>query len=227
MKIFSNIRRSASKDVQKNPQSDMPGPPSSRGWVFFARAALLSGIFAVLLIFGLLSFWPQDGQRDLIATLSEAVLPALVNLRITGQDEQGRPYIITAQSARPKEESLLKGLISQQGHLTGVEANLDLGNEESWISIRSPVGEFDSSRRHFRVGPGFDLYSSAGYQMHGRAASFDLKTGHIFVEGQVDGWGPIGEIIAASLQSSDQGEHLHFYGGVEVVIRPQQNKRTQ
>ena len=225
MKIFSNTKDK--KD--KSDLHDLPGPPPPRRWFLLVRMALFLGIIAVLSVFGILSFWPEKGGQQLIAALGERVglsVPDLVNLRIIGQDGEGRPYIITAQSAKPKETSLFRGVMMQQGQLKGVEANLDMGNEESWMSIRSPVGEFDSSRRHLRVGPGFALYSSAGYQMHGRSASFDLKTGLIIVEGKVNGWGPLGEIVAASLESRDMGEHLRFYGGVEVVLRPSDKSKS-
>ncbi len=230
MKIFSDTESAKDKGIKGEDMLDMLGPPPPRRLFMLVRFGLFLGVFAVLIAFAVLSFWPEKSRTQLITALSARLglsSPDLVNLRILGQDGQGRPYIITARSAKPKQDSLLQGVMLQKGLLTGVEANLDMGNEESWMSVRSPAGEFDSNRRSLRVGPGFDLYSSTGYEMHGRSASLDLKTGLILVEGQVRGWGPLGEITALSLESRDMGEHLRFYGGVEVVFRPSQSRTAK
>jgi len=207
MQIFSRTRSIASS----------PPPLGRRHLLFVVRFFLGLAVLSLLVWFGL-SLWGQEQSKPSLASLERLLAsPGLVNLRITGRDDADRPYILTAHSVRPKSDSVFRGMMMQTGQLTQIEANLELGADH-WLSLKSPQGDFDTKRQSLSVGEGFEIYTSSGYQMHGSSASIGLKTGKIIVDGQIEGWGPLGEMTAAAVEAGNIGFYMRFYGGVDVVL---------
>ena len=195
MKIFSRTKTAAPQLASQRPK-----------WLFIVQLFFAAAIIAILASLAL-SLWmggkPAPWMTELGLSAADrlsAARPNIVNLRITGQDALQRPYILTASGIRPESDSIFRGMIMQSGRLADVEANIQL-SQDSWLSLKSSAGRFDTEKQRLLAGPGFALYASRGYQLHGDNASIDFKSGAIIVHGEVEAWGPIGEISAAALDA--------------------------
>lgn len=192
-------------------------PPQRPRWVFILRLFLFFVLVFMLWTIGRF-FWTED--KDNFLTLfdspAELLLSHVVNLEITGQDSQNRLYILTSTSAKPKD-NVLGGFFSQAGMLKNVEITIEW-RKDQWFSVRSALGEFNHKDKRLVAGPNFNVYFSNGYQIKGSKAFLDLKTNNMIVEGQVEGWGPVGEISAAAMDVEEGGQYVRFYGGVEVLL---------
>lgn len=217
--IFFRTKQENQEEVSLAP------PPLRPKWMFILRLFLFVGVSAVIISMAMF-IWGSKKDAGLLVDfdLGFAGLSSnIVNLEITGHDNKKRFYVLTAASARPKDNTRFMGAIMEEGFLSEVEVSLELGDND-WLSLRSQRGSFNNRQQKLLVGPNFDIYTSNGYQMHGVSLSIDLKTGTAIVKGKVEGFGPLGEINAAAMDAKNGGEFMRFYGGVEVLLLPRGGK---
>ena len=204
----------------KNKQ-ELPHHPKWRPkWLFVLQMVLFVGLFTLLFSVGL--YVARDTEKDsLYSDVRDLLTSDIVNLEIVGYDNKNRFYILTAASAKADDESNLRQFFADEGILNNVEVDIEW-QKDNWLSLRSRKGRFNNKDKRLSVGPNFNIYFNNGYQLSAHKGSIELKTGGAIVQGQVQGWGPLGEVRAAALDVEKGGEYMRFYGGVEVVMLPKE-----
>ena len=226
MRTSSPIKKTAKKTAKKSPKrgdQSIGPPPKNRLWVNLLSSSLFIAIIAIL--FSFLFYFQRGADEGFFASqeLDNLLQSDLVNLQIMGQNQNRHPYILTAKRAKPDSDSIFSDLMMESGTLSQVKMDLDLDGK-NWLFLRSETGRFERKNHRLRVGSPFVLYTSLGYQIHGQSASIDLNLGQVIVQGEVEGWGPLGEITAAAMDAKHNGAYVRFYGGVRAVFYPNKGK---
>ena len=135
----------------------------------------------------------------------------LVQPRMLGQDDKGRPFIITAATATRDDTAgdriLLEKpiLVTEQGkpEQTRMTAGRGVYNEtdgrlnvDGGVNIAGPRGAFDTA-----------------------SSIFDSRTGEITGQGAVRGEGSFGTITAGSYVGENNGKRIIYKGGVRARLK--------
>ncbi|HMO43862.1 MAG TPA: LPS export ABC transporter periplasmic protein LptC [Phenylobacterium sp.] len=136
----------------------------------------------------------------------------LVNPRFLGRDEQGRAFVITAQSAVRDEADYQRVVLDRPALVLDED-----GMSPLRLSAASGVYHEGDGRLRLQGDVRLDERDAA---FDTASAIFDTATGVLEGEGLITGAGPLGEINARSYGVYDRGERMVFKGGVRGRINP-------
>lgn len=199
-----------------NRQSWAARGSSQDRWVVFAGVALPAAILALA---ATMVFAPLGSANDvsfLVAKNNVAV--AHERLRITdamyrGQDEQGRAFQVSAQSA---VQATSRDPVVQLGGLAA-----ELAMAPGTATVSAAHGRYDMTTDQIAIDGPMQLHRPDGYQMTASDVTVDMRTRKLQSRGPVAGRLPIGSFSAAHLQA-DLGQrsvvleghaHLHIEQG--------------
>lgn len=136
---------------------------------------------------------------------------AMVKPRLSGQDGEGNPFVITADAAiqdahNPKKATLKK-----------IEADLAI-DKQSWIDARAAAGMIDMTAHKLALSGGIDLFTDTGYQLHTQTAFADLKTNVMTGPSEVTGMGPMGTLRADRFTATRDSGQILLQGNVRMTI---------
>jgi lipopolysaccharide export system protein LptC len=136
---------------------------------------------------------------------------AMLKPRLSGADDQGDPYVVTAEEAiQDKNDAKRATLKSIQGDVTLKDG--------TWISALAPKGMLDAkSHRLALVGP-IALYSDSGYEMHTASANINMRDATIVGDKPVNGQGPYGIFRADRFRLDRRTRQVFLYGNVRMTI---------
>ncbi len=136
----------------------------------------------------------------------------MVSPRITGVDRQGRPYVVTADTATQEADN------PDKIFLENIEADLMLDEGGNWLSVTSRFGTLQSEAETLDLREEISVFSANGYEFHAQSASMDFRAGSLSSDQPVYGQGPVGTLNANGVQTSNEGDKITFTGGVRVVV---------
>lgn len=110
---------------------------------------------------------------------------AMLKPRLTGADDQGDPYLVTADEAIQDKSN------SKRAALRNVQGDVTL-KDGTWISTVAPRGLLDAKSGHLTLMGPIAVYSDGGYEMHTTEAFVDMRLGTIVGNRAVNGQGPFG-----------------------------------
>lgn len=196
--------------------------PDARGSRRYSRFVgtmkfLLPTAAAVLI--ALIVAWPRLDSTDGGFRFSFADLErdkegslGVSKARFAGTDNQMRPFLVTAERA-----------VQMQGfevfNLTTLQADITTGSG-TWVSITAQSGVYRREERTLTLLGPIDIFTNAGYELHGEEATVDLDLGLVESKLPVQGHGPLGAIRADTLRYSTDGKNLKLEGRVHVVMNP-------
>ncbi len=131
--------------------------------------------------------------------------------RLTGTEEDGTPYTITAESAIQEDPKAMRLRLHK---LDGTMTNSD-GTEMRLIANE---GRYDASAHLLFVFNGARLLSADGYDMRTTAATIDTKAGVISGDQRVIGDGPAGHLEADSFVADKYSKNTLFNGHVHMLL---------
>ncbi|MGQ0741680.1 MAG: LPS export ABC transporter periplasmic protein LptC [Alphaproteobacteria bacterium] len=169
-----------------------------------------AGIGAVLLVFALR---PNEVSRFAMQIGEGAKLEfdlGMAKPRLTGTDQSGQPFTVTAESARQASDS-------NRAMLKKVEADITL-KDGTWINLVSDAGVVDPDARTLDLAGNISLFSDSGYEAHTPTASVNLKTGIVRGDRQVQVQGPLGTLTADRFEFHRAKKTLYFRGNVKSVF---------
>lgn len=173
-----------------------------------ATAAVLG---AAVLAYALL---PQDVTRMALTFARWGKIQsdlAMVRPRLTGTDERGQPFTVTAATA------IQDGKSGHRAKLNKVEADITL-RDGTWLNVVSDAGLVDTDARTLELAGNISFYSDNGYEAHAPAAAMDLKTGIVQGVGRVQAQGPLGTLTADRFEIHRDSKKLVFRGNVRTVF---------
>ncbi len=138
------------------------------------------------------------------------------NARLTGIDEEDRPYEVNALTASQ--------LLSDPGviNLDGIDAELS-GGDESWSSVAARSGQYDRDQEVLRLEEDVLVRSGDGYDVSLDSAYVDLRAGTVTSDDPVEIEMMNGTLQAQGMTIENKGEILRFFDGVSLKINPGQD----
>src|SRR6185295_2597142 len=129
---------------------------------------------------------------------------AMVNPRLTGTDDEGLPFIVTAATA------VQEGRGSDRVRLEEVTADISL--KETTRHVTAARGVVDTKLHLLDVSGGIRLTSDDGYDARTASASADLKAGTVHGERGIEAKSKLGSITAQRFAMNRNTRQLRFTG---------------
>ncbi|MDB5402902.1 MAG: hypothetical protein JWQ55_4920 [Rhodopila sp.] len=190
-----------------------PGRIARRRFLITLTKWLLPMVAAALL--ASVALWPeiQDATTKARLTMNhvsgEVEGGKLIDARYNGIDEKGRPYTITAATARQLDPERV-GLTTPKGDIT-----LENG---TWLMLTSKEGTFMQHLNQLDLVKDVTLYRDDGTTLHTESASIDLKAGAAAGSEHVHAEGPFGVLDAQGFTVMDKGSAIDFPGPAHLVL---------
>ncbi|MDF1686819.1 MAG: lipopolysaccharide export system protein LptC [Parvibaculaceae bacterium] len=194
-----------------------PGGRSGRYSSFVSIMKIALPISAVLLVFAVFVAGGLFEERDKLAITFNEVDQVtddhrMVNPRINGTDTKGRPFEVTATSARQSENN------SDRISLENIQADMMLDETGSWLSLSAQRGLLRVDLNSLLLYERVDAFTTWGYEVHGTEARVDLKTGDISSASPVYIQGPLGLLEANKMTSSNAEGIIRFTDGIKLTL---------
>jgi lipopolysaccharide export system protein LptC len=136
---------------------------------------------------------------------------AMIKPRLTGQDAQGNPFVVTADAAIQDAKN------PKRARLQKVEADFTQ-NPDGWFNATSASGFVDTGAGKLQLNGGISAFSGQGYELHTASAFVDLHTGMVNGYEPVAGQGPLGHLRADQFQFDRVSKLLTLKGHVRMTI---------
>lgn len=169
-----------------------------------------ASLTAIVLVFALV---PRDFTRMAMKFTHLGSIDndlTMTHPRLTGTDEQGQPYVVTAETAVQDGQG-------QHIQLKKVEADITL-KDGTWLNIVSDAGVIDNDAHTLRLNGHINIYSDNGYEAHTLEASVDLKTSVIRGSSHIEAQGPLGTLSANQFEIHRDVKQLFFTGNIHSVF---------
>jgi lipopolysaccharide export system protein LptC len=155
------------------------------------------------------------GVKNLTDITNDAL--SMINARYVGEDDQGHPYTLTAESARERSsEDKAIDLVSPKANFTA--------GDGSWVKITATSGVYDRNQQILDLAGQVDVTQQEGYEMHSTAARVFIKDRTASGDKPVTGKGSFGTIEAAGFSVRDNGSVVNFTGPVKLVLKNDKDK---
>jgi lipopolysaccharide export system protein LptC len=170
---------------------------------------------AAMVLLATIALWPELDRATAKARLAMGHISGeveggrLIDARYNGLDEKGRPYTLTAATARQLDPERV-GLTLPKGDIT-----LENG---TWLMLNSKSGTFVQHLSQLDLQNDVTLYRDDGTTLHTEAASIDLKAGAAAGADPVHAEGPFGVLDAQGFAVMDKGTSIDFAGPAHVVL---------
>jgi lipopolysaccharide export system protein LptC len=207
--------KSRRRDWSARPRGTMLDAERYTRFVTLMKRALPIAALVLLAAVGIYAFQPR--QQDRMAMTFERVGEvandlAMIKPRLSGTDAKGNPFVITADRA------VQEGRNSRRARLENVDADMTL-DKERWLNATAANGLFDADARTLVLGGGIAVFSDNGYELHTRAAHFDLKRGFVHGEQKVTGQGPLGTMSADAFEVDKTTQQIRLKGNVRTSFQ--------
>jgi lipopolysaccharide export system protein LptC len=136
---------------------------------------------------------------------------AMMKPRLTGADDKGNPFVITAERAIQDARN------SRHVRLEKVEADMTLDNQR-WLSAMAETGFVNADAGKLTLNGGIAVYSDSGYELHTESMHVDLNKGLIAGDEAVTGQGPMGGLKADRFTVDRKHQQIHLLGNVQTTI---------
>jgi lipopolysaccharide export system protein LptC len=166
-------------------------------------------------LLAVIALWPEidratDQTRLAFRRLSGSVEGArMVEPRYHGIDEIGRPYTLTAATARQVSQERIE-LTQPKGDMT-----LEDG---TWLMLNAKLGTFMQKGSQLDLWKDVTLYRDDGTTLTTQSASIDLKLGAAASAEPVHAEGPFGVLDAQGFTVVDKGAAIQFSGPAHLVL---------
>jgi lipopolysaccharide export system protein LptC len=170
---------------------------------------------AAMVLLALIALWPELGIGGGKARLAIGHLSGeldggrLLDARYNGVDDKGRPYTVTAATARQ--------LDPERVVLTMPKGDITLENG-TWLMLTSRDGTFLQHLNQLDLRHDVTLYRDDGTTLHTAAASIDLKASAAAGSDPVHAEGPFGVLDAQGFAVMDKGTAIDFTGPAHLVL---------
>lgn len=190
----------------------VPGGAHDR-FINILKVALPAAIGIVL---AFLAFSPLDDKQEVSFVLDmNKVGSASERMRVQsaqyrGQDDLGRPFLLTAESALQRRSD------DPRVDIAGVRARIYLRNGPA--QLRADRARYDMAAERVEVIGPVLLTAADGYQLRTRDVDVDLKSRSLASRGPVDGRMPLGTFSAGRLEADLPDRQVVLSGRARLHI---------
>lgn len=195
--------------------STLPGIGRHSSFVSLMKVAL--PLCAAALLVTVLFYSGLFDQRDRLDIRIREIASRnddlrMVSPRVTGLDQNGQPYLMTADTATQGKDN------PNEIALENVQADLKLSNEGDWLSVTSTAGLLNTESQDLALQQKIDVYLSTGYEFHGKSGQINFKDGTFVSKSPVEGHGPVGTLRADSMTADNKARTITFTGRVKMRL---------
>lgn len=168
-----------------------------------------------MVLLAMIALWPEFERTTINTRVGNGQLTGeveggrMVDLRYKGIDEKGRPYTLTAETAKQLEPDRI-GLTTPKGDIT-----LENG---TWMMLTARKGTFVQKASQLDLLQDVTLYRDDGTTLHTEAATIDMKAGAAASASPVHAEGPFGVLDAQGFMLMDKGAAVDFPGPARLVL---------
>jgi lipopolysaccharide export system protein LptC len=180
---------------------------------FLKRALPLAALALILAVVGF-ALQPREAERVSMTFERMGQLDndlAMVNPRLTGTDDKGLPFIVSAASA------VQEGPGSGRVRLNDIRAEMTL-DDGTLVHVTAAQGLVDTGARQLDVTGGIKFSSADGYVAETSSARADLRTGIVTGNEPVKASGKFGELTANGFTFDKDTKKLRFDGNVRMRV---------
>lgn len=183
-------------------------------FVALMKRALPVAAAAVLAAVLVYSFLPRPSDKITLTAQKTGVLANDLTMekpRLTGADDDGNPFVITAEKAvqDPKHPHRVR--------LMTIEADMTM-QDGRWLNATAGQGFFDMDTGALKLSGGIAMYSDSGYELHTDRLDGEMKRGAFHGPAPVAGHGPFGSLRADRFEYDRIKQELHLLGSVHTNI---------
>jgi lipopolysaccharide export system protein LptC len=193
----------------------LPTPSGlARRRLFINITKLALPAFALALL-GTIAIWPEYQREEQQARVAMRSFTAIqgatvVDARYKSVDEHGRPYTITATTARQVGPNRVD--------LTDPKGDITLQNG-TWLMLQGKRGVYLHGEDELDLSRDVTLYRDDGTTLLTDSAAIDLKRGAAGGSAPVHAEGPFGRLDAAGgFTAIDKGSQILFSGPAHVLL---------
>lgn len=185
----------------------------------FVRLMRIALPAVAIFLVAIVLIWPvvYDGQPGFTLAFSQLDdfddTLRMERPQFVGSDGQDRRFSVEAQSAYQA------AVDDENVYLEGISADVS-SDAEFWIALDAPSGIFRRETDVLELAGQVNVFSSLGYEVHGRAFRVNLKEGTVVADTRVFGQGPLGAFEAAEMHVDVEGGSFELSGGVRMMIYP-------
>lgn len=182
----------------------------------FAMKVLLPAL--ALTIATVVVLWPELNEDQNRFRLTETKIDEkdadrleMRKARYLGSDEEGQPYMVTADSARQDSVD------GEQIFLEQPNADLTL-LDGTWIALTAAKGVYEKTAETIELSGGVSVFHDQGIEFYSPTAFVDLAAGTTEGSQAVIGQGIFGTIEAESFLITERGNRIFFRGQATLVL---------
>ena len=138
---------------------------------------------------------------------------SMQNPRLSGTDNDGQPFVISAGHAMPENKG------SERIKLQDIVADFSL-RDGTAIHVTAGTGLIDTKTSLLQMSGGIHILSQNGYDATTRSAIADLRKGTIHGESGINANGAFGRITAQRFAMDRSSKQLHFWGNIRMLVNP-------
>lgn len=176
----------------------------------WALGAISLLILLVIIIIPLLN--KSDGAR--ISFVSSGTdskgSPVMMLPKLQGVSGNNEPYTVTADRAVQKPDDMVD--------LFNVQADLFRANN-AWIGLTAHEGVYNSASRLLTLTGDVTLFQDTGYSFTSQRVDIDTQKATASGDGQITGYGPLGNLDAMGYAIMDNGARMQFGQTGRVKVR--------
>lgn len=181
-------------------------------FVAIMKRALSLGAFLVIaavLAFFFIQRMPRQLSYERLGHVANDL--SMLKPHLTGVDDKGHPYNITADAAVQDAKN------PKRADLRTIEADLMM-DKGAWLNANARHGVVDMSTGQLELDGGIDVFTDQGYQIHTQTASMNMKQSVIHGHQEVTGQGPDGIFRADEFHADRQSGLLTLSGHVRMTL---------
>jgi lipopolysaccharide export system protein LptC len=144
---------------------------------------------------------------------------AMSSPRLTGVDEEGDPYVVTAEKAIQDRRN------AKRARLIGVQGDVTL-KDGTWVTGNAPAGNLDAASKLLTLSGAVSVFSDNGFEAHTTAANINMDSGMITGNNVVTGQGPLGTFRADRFTIDRTKKLVYLYSNVHMTIYGRVKRRT-
>jgi lipopolysaccharide export system protein LptC len=191
-----------------------PARLARRRWAITLTKWLLPA--AALALLTIVAMWPEmeraseQAQRAVAHLAAEVQSGQLIDARYHGVDDRGRPFTLTAATARQIDPERIDMTIPK-GDITLQDG--------TWLMLHAKKGIYMQHANQLDLTQDVTLYRDDGTTMVTPSASIDMKNGAAAGAEPVHAEGPFGRLDAqGGFTVVDKGAAIQFAGPAHVVL---------
>src|SRR6185312_8605243 len=168
-----------------------------------------AAILAAVLVY---SFLPRPSDRITLTAQKTGTFANDLTMekpKLTGADDDGNPFVITAEKAVQDPKHV------HRARMMKIEADMTM-QDGRWLNATAAQGFFDMDTGALKLSGGIAMYSDTGYELHTDRLDGEMKKGVFHGPAPVSGHGPFGAMRADRFEYDRIKQELHLLGNVHT-----------